>query len=50
MVAGIMKQGLIKEVAKEMVGSINMNNVKFVAEHGVQPAELTKVMEAMKTP
>ena len=50
MVAGMMKQGLIKEIPKDMAASINMNTVKFVQEHEAQLAELTKAMEGMKTP
>lgn len=45
MVAGLMKQGLIKEVPKELAATVNMDNVKFVQEHA---AELEALAQAMK--
>jgi hypothetical protein len=45
MVAGMMKQGLVKEVPKDLASSINMENVKFVQEH---EGELQAFAETMK--
>jgi hypothetical protein len=47
MVAGMMKQGLIKEVPPEMAATVNMDNVKFVQEH---EAELEAFGKTMKAP
>jgi len=45
MVAGMMKQGLIKEVPKNLAATVNMDNVKFVQEH---EAEFQAFANAMK--
>jgi hypothetical protein len=46
MVAGMMKQGMIKEVPAELKATVNMDNVKFVQEH---EAELEAFGKAMKS-
>ena len=45
MVAGMMKQGLIKEVPKDLAATVNMDNVAFVREH---EAEFEAFANAMK--
>ena len=46
MVAGMMEQGVIKEVPKELASSVNLENIKFFKEH---KAELQAFQEAMKS-
>jgi len=48
MVAGMMKQGLIKEVPKELAATVNMENVKFVQEHEAELAALAAAMKAIE--
>ena len=48
MVAGMMKQGLIKEVPKELAATVNMENVKFVQEHEAELATLAAAMKAIE--
>lgn len=50
MVAGMIKQGLVKEVPNEMAGSINMENVKFVQEHEAELEAFAKAMKALEKP
>jgi hypothetical protein len=50
MVAGMMQQGLIKEVPKDLAASMNMENVKFVQEHQAELEAFGKQMEALNTP
>ena len=45
MVAGMMKQGLIKEVPKDLAATVNMDNVKFMQDHD---AEFQAFANAMK--
>ena len=46
MVAGMMEQGVIKEVPKELAGSMNPDNIKFVQAH---KAEMQAFQETMKS-
>jgi hypothetical protein len=46
MVAGMMEQGVIKEVPKELATSVNLENIKFFKAH---KAELQAFQEAMKS-
>jgi hypothetical protein len=48
MVAGMMKQGLIKEVPKELAATVNMENVKFVQEHEAELEAFAKAMKAIE--
>jgi hypothetical protein len=48
MIHGMMKSGQIKEVPKSMAGSVNMDNVKFVAEHEKEFEGFAKEMQALK--
>ena len=48
MVAGMMKQGVIKEVPKELAATVNMENVKFVQEHEPELAALAAAMKAIE--
>jgi hypothetical protein len=48
MVAGMMKQGLIKEVPPEMAATVNMENVKFVQEHEAELEAFGKTMKALE--
>ena len=50
MVAGMMKQGLVKEVPKDLAASINMDNVKFVQEHEKELEAFANAVKATKTP
>ena len=50
MVAGMMKQGLIKEIPKELAATVNMDNVKFLQEHETEMAAFAKALEGLKTP
>jgi hypothetical protein len=47
MVAGMMEQGVIKEVPKELAGSINMENLKFVQTHKAELQAFQKEMQAL---
>jgi hypothetical protein len=47
MVAGMMEQGVIKEVPKELAGSINMENIKFVQAHKAELQAFQKEMQAL---
>jgi hypothetical protein len=49
MVATMMKQGLVKEVPKELAATVNMDNVKFFQEHEAEFEALTKAMKAIQT-
>ena len=49
MIHGMMKSGQIKEVPKNLAGSVNMDNVKFVAEHEKEFEAFAKEMQALKT-
>jgi hypothetical protein len=46
MVAGMMEQGVVKEVPKELASSVNLENIKFFKAH---KAELQAFQEAMKS-
>ena len=48
MVHGMMKSGMVKEVPKNLAASVNMDNVKFVAEHEKELEALMKEFEALK--
>jgi hypothetical protein len=48
MIHGMMKSGHLKEVPKNMAGSVNMDNVKFVAEHEKEFEAFAKEMQALK--
>jgi hypothetical protein len=50
MVAGMLKQGLIKEVPPDLAATVNMENVKFVQEHEAELEEFGKAMKATKVP
>ena len=50
MVHGMMKSGLVKEIPKDLAASVNMDNVKFVAEHEKEFEALTKEFEGLKPP
>ena len=50
MVAGMMKQGLIKEVPKDLAATINMDNVKFVQDHAAELEAFANAMKETKTP
>jgi hypothetical protein len=48
MVAGMMEQGVIKEVPKELAGSINMDNIKFVQAHKAELQAFQKEMQSLE--
>ena len=48
MVAGMMKQGVIKEVPKELAATVNMDNVKFFQEHEAEFEALVKAMKSIE--
>ena len=50
MVHGMMKSGLVKEVPKDLAASVNMENVKFVAEHEKEFEAFGKEMQALRPP
>jgi hypothetical protein len=50
MVAGMMEQGVIKEVPKELAGSINMDNIKFVQAHKAELQAFQKEMQSFEQP
>jgi hypothetical protein len=47
-VHGMMKSGLVNEVPKDMAASINMENIKFVAEHEKELEGFATEMQALK--
>lgn len=48
MVASMLESGTIKEVPKELAGSVNMENVKFFQVNKAQIAAFQKAMEALE--
>ena len=50
MIHGMMKSGLVKEVPKDLAASVNMDNVKFIAEHEKELEAFAKEMESLKPP
>jgi len=48
MVAGMLKQGVIKELPKEMTATVNMENVTWVQEHEAELEAFQKTMKAME--
>ena len=50
MVAGMMEQGVIKEVPKELAGSINPANIKFFQAHKAEMQEFQKTMQSLEQP
>lgn len=50
MVAGMMEQGAIKEVPKELAGSINMENIKFFQAHKAELQAFQKEMQSLEQP
>jgi hypothetical protein len=50
MVAGMMEQGVIKEVPKELAGSINMENITFVQAHKAELQAFQKEMKSFQEP
>jgi hypothetical protein len=48
MIHGMMKSGLVEEVPKELAASVNMENVKFVAEHEKELEAFGKEMQALR--
>jgi hypothetical protein len=48
MVHGMMKSGMVKEVPKNLAASVNMDNVKFIAEHEQELEALMKEFEKLK--
>ena len=50
MVHGMMTSGLVKGVPKELAASVNMENVKFVAEHEKEFEAFGKEMQALRPP
>jgi hypothetical protein len=47
MVHGMTKSGLVKEIPKQLAATVNMDNVKFVAEHEKELEALTKEFESL---
>jgi hypothetical protein len=50
MVAGMMEQGVIKEVPKELAGSMNPANIKFHQAHKAELQAFQKAMESLEQP
>jgi len=50
MVAGMMEQGVIKEVPKELAGSMNPENIKFFQAHKAEMQEFQKTMQSLEQP
>jgi len=50
MVAGMMEQGVIKEVPKELAGSVNPANIKFHQAHKAELQAFQKAMESLNEP
>src|SRR5262245_24647751 len=48
MVAGMMKQGVIKEVPRELAATVNVDNVKFFQEHEAEFEALVKAMRSIE--
>lgn len=49
-VASMLEQGVIKEVPKELAGSLNSENVKFFQTHKAEVEAFQKAMEALEPP
>lgn len=49
-VAGMLEQGVIKEVPKELTGSLNPANVTFFQTHKAEVEAFQKAMEALEPP
>jgi hypothetical protein len=49
-VASMLEQGVIKEVPKELAGSLNPENVKFFQTHKAEVEAFQKAMEALEPP
>ena len=47
-VAGMMEQGLIEEVPKELAGSLHPENIKFFQAHKADLLAFQKAMEALE--
>jgi hypothetical protein len=50
MVAGMMEQGVIKEVPKELATSINLENIKFVQAHKAEMQAFQETMKSLEQP
>jgi hypothetical protein len=50
MVHGMMKSGLVKDVPKDLAATVNMDNVKFLADHETELAAVMKEFESLKPP
>ncbi len=50
MVAGMMEQGVIKEVPKELATTVNLENIKFIQAHKAELAAFQKAMESLEQP
>ena len=50
MVAGMMEQGVIKEVPKELANSINLENIKFVQAHKAEMQAFQETMKSLEQP
>lgn len=48
MVHGMMKSGMVKDIPKELAAAVNMENVKFVAQHEKEFEAFAKEMEALR--
>ena len=44
MIAGMMKAGVVKELPKELAGTVSMENVKFMQEHEAEVEAFAKLM------
>ena len=49
-VAGMLEQGVIKEVPKELASSLHPENIKFFQTHKAEVEAFTKAMEALEDP
>jgi hypothetical protein len=50
MVAGMMEQGVIKEVPKELATSMNPDNIKFVQAHKAEMQAFQETMKSLEQP
>ena len=50
MVAGMMEQGTIKEVPKELATSVNLENIRFFQAHKAELQAFQKAMESLEQP